>query len=266
MNALTESNVPGLESTSTFYDKLSIDYDTMTGFEKRFVHERPFFNMLLERYSIRTALDAGAGTGFHSLLMAELGVEMTAIDVSKKMLERVKEHAKVRHLKIDIAQSSFEDLPDRVHRKFDAVLCMGNSLPHLSTKGDVEHSLKNFATVLHSGGILFLQILNYNRILANRERVQSVKELGGVTFVRFYEFHSDHVIFNILKLKKENGQPLQELESVRLRPILKEELVRVLFEAGFSEVHTHGSIMLDDFHEKSSKDLVVLARKPLAKS
>ena len=253
------------ESASQFYDKLATDYDTMTGFEKRFVHERPFFNMLLEKYSIRTALDAGAGTGFHSLLLAELGVEMTAVDVARKMLERVKTHAKQLHVKLDVVESSFQDLPDRVHRKFDAVLCMGNSLPHLSTHKDLEQSLKNFSTVLNPGGILFLQILNYDRILAKRERVQSVKEMGEVTFVRFYEFHRDHVIFNILKLKKENGQPVQELESVRLRPILKDEMMRGLQQAGFSEIHTHGSIMLDDFQEHSSKDLVVLARKPMAK-
>lgn len=253
------------KSASQFYDKLAADYDTMTGFEKRFVHERPFFNMLLEKYSIRTALDAGAGTGFHSLLLAELGVEMTAVDVARKMLERVKTHAKQLHVKLDVVESSFQDLPERVHRKFDAVLCMGNSLPHLSTHRDLEQSLKNFSTVLNPGGILFVQILNYDRILAKKERVQSVKEMGEVTFVRFYEFHRDHVIFNILKLKKENGQPVQELESVRLRPILKEEMVRGLQEAGFSEIHTHGSIMLDDFHAQSSKDLVVLARKPIAK-
>jgi glycine/sarcosine N-methyltransferase len=264
MEQLNGVQEPELKGASQFYDKLAADYDTMTGFDKRFVHERPFFNMLLEKYSI-TALDAGAGTGFHSLLLAELGVEMTAVDVSKKMLERVKAHAKLHHVKIDIAESSFQDLSDRVHRKFDAVLCMGNSLPHLSTHKDLEQSLKNFSTVLNPGGLLFLQILNYNRILAKRERVQSVKEMGGVTFVRFYEFHRDHVIFNILKLKKENGQPVQELESVRLRPILKEEMVRGLQEAGFSEIHIHGSIMLDDFHEQSSKDLVVLARKPIAK-
>jgi len=264
MELLSEVPEPELKNVSQFYDQLAPDYDTMTGFEKRFVHERPFFNMLLEKYSIKTALDAGAGTGFHSLLLAELGVEMTAVDVSKKMLERVKAHAKLRHHKIDIVESSFQDLPDRVHHKFDAVFCMGNSLPHLSTRKDLEQSLRNFSTVLNPGGLLFLQILNYDRILAKKERVQSVKEMGEVTFVRFYEFHRDHVIFNILKLKKENGQPVQELESVRLRPILKEEMVHGLREAGFSEIHAHGSIMLDDFYEQSSKDLVVLARKPLA--
>lgn len=254
-----------LEEPAQFYDKLANDYDTMTGFDKRFVHEKPFFHMLLEKYPIKTALDAGAGTGFHSLLLGQLGVEMTAVDVSKKMLERVKAHAKQLHVKIDVAESRFQDLPDRVHKKFDAVICMGNSLPHLLTEIELEQSLKNFFKVLNPGGVLFLQILNYDRILAKKERIQSVKEMGGVTFVRFYEFHKDYVVFNILKLKKEDGQPAQELESVRLRPILKDELVRALKEAGYSDIRTHGSIMLDDFHEQSSKDLVVLARKPMAK-
>ena len=191
---------------------------------------------------------------------------MTAVDVSKEMLSRVKVHAKELNVKIDIVESNFQELPDRLHKKFDAVLCMGNSLPHLTTHKELEQSLKNFSTVLNPGGILFLQILNYDRILADKERVQSVKEMGGVTFVRFYEFHRDHVIFNILKLKKENGQPVQDLESVRLRPILKEEMARTLQEAGFFDIRMHGSIAFDDFHERTSKDLVVLARKPIANS
>jgi hypothetical protein len=51
-----------------FYDELDADYDEMTGFERRFSHERPFFRMLIERYNVSTALDAGCGTGFQSLL------------------------------------------------------------------------------------------------------------------------------------------------------------------------------------------------------
>jgi ubiquinone/menaquinone biosynthesis C-methylase UbiE len=74
---------PGTPLTvAKFYDALAPDYDTMTGFQKRFVHEKPFFRLLVEKYKIRTVLDAGCGTGFHSLLLAQLGVQVTAIDVS----------------------------------------------------------------------------------------------------------------------------------------------------------------------------------------
>ena len=261
MEQITEMPEPLLADASQFYDNLAEDYDAMTGFEKRFIHEKPFFNLLMQRFGITTALDAGAGTGFHSLLLGQLGVHMTAMDASSKMLEHVKAHAKDLRIKIDLVKSNFHDLPHTLDKKFDAVLCMGNSLPHLLTSEELIQSLKNFSAVLRPGGVLFVQLLNYARILSSRERIQSVKEAGGVTFVRFYEFHKEFVVFNILRLKKEEGRLTHMLDSVRLRPILKPELTSALREAGFDDLKTHGSIAFDDFHENTSKDLVVLAVK-----
>ncbi len=258
----SEIEDPALHGIAEFYDRLSDDYDLMTNFAKRFVHEKPFFNMLVQRHGVKTALDAGSGTGFHSILMGQLGVRVTAVDLSKRMLERARVHARDGGQDIETIQSSFLDLPDRTNKKYDAVLCLGNSLPHLLTSKDLEKSIKNFAALLNPGGILLLQLLNYDRILANRERVQSVKEQDGVTFVRFYEFHKDHVVFNILKLKKENGRIEQEIESIKLRPIVKKELVHTVEAAGLSHIRVHGSIAMDDFQIGSSKDLVVFAQKP----
>jgi glycine/sarcosine N-methyltransferase len=244
-----------------FYDNLAGDYDAMTGFEKRFIHEKPFFSLLIQEYGITTALDAGAGTGFHSLLLGQLGVDMTAADVSKHMLERTKAHAKDLHLAIKVVESSFEELPVTLHKKFDAVFCMGNSLPHLLTHEELVLSLKSFSAMLRPGGFLFLQLLNYNRILVSKDRIQSVKEAGGVTFVRSYEFHEKFVVFNILRLRNKNRQLVHQLDSIKLRPIVKLELLKALDEAGFGDLRFHGSIALDDYHEETSKDLVVRALK-----
>ena len=54
----------------------------MTEFHKRFSNEQAVFNTIVEQYQLRTVLDAGCGTGFHSLILASLGVEVTAVDVS----------------------------------------------------------------------------------------------------------------------------------------------------------------------------------------
>lgn len=266
MNQVDSEKNQVIDTTAEFYDRLSADYDIMTHFAKRFVHEKPFFNMLVQKYGIETALDAGCGTGFHSLLLGELGVKVTAVDVSKQMLEHLKIHAREAHAKIELLESSFQELPDRLHRTFDAVFCLGNSLPHLLTQHELIQSLKNFSSALNPGGLLLLQQLNYDRILAKKERIQSVKEADGVTFIRFYEFHKASVVFNILTLKKENGQTRHELESTSLRPILKGDLLNALKAAGFSDIRLHGSIALDDYRELESKDLVVLARVPDAKS
>ncbi|HTX17900.1 MAG TPA: class I SAM-dependent methyltransferase [Bacteroidota bacterium] len=251
-----------VKTPAEFYDNLSASYDAMTNYDKRFVRERPFFAMLVEQHKIRTAIDAGCGTGFHSILLGQLGVSVTAADVSTRMLKRAEENALIAELKIDLVESSIQDLPDRVHRTYDAVVCLGNTLPHIPTQTDLARSLKSFFALLNPGGVLLLQQLNFDRILAKKERLQSLTESGGRTYIRFYEFQRSAVVFKILTIDAGSEGSGRTMESVLLHPLRRDELVHALGRAGFHRIRTHGSIAFDDFNPASSKDLVVLAQKP----
>jgi glycine/sarcosine N-methyltransferase len=249
------------KSVEEFYDRLAPDYDAMTGFEKRFVADRPFFRMIVERYGIKTAVDAGCGTGFHSLLLAQLGVTVTAVDLSPVMLENVSRHAKELNIRVKTVEASFQTLSRTLNKQFDAVFCLGNSLTHLLSDDELRASLTNFVSLLNPKGSLFIQILNYDRILAQRERVQNVKEVGNTTFVRFYDYEKDLLRFNILKLEKKDDAVAHSLSSIPLHPIRQSEIAKLLSNSGFNEVKFYGGISLEEFQPQTSKDLVVLARK-----
>jgi SAM-dependent methyltransferase len=64
-------------------------------------------------------LDAGAGTGALSLLAADLGFRVTALDLSEGMLERLRTKAKDRELKIDVVNGPADRPPKG---PFDAVM------------------------------------------------------------------------------------------------------------------------------------------------
>lgn len=253
----------GHNRAAVFYDSISEHYDTMTGFEQRFVHEKPFFRLLVEKYKIKSALDAGCGTGFHSLLLSQSGVKITAVDVSPEMLARTQVHARQLRLSITTIQSPFQELKKNIHEKFDAVFCMGNSLVHLLSKQDVQTALENFYALLKKDGLLFIQNLNYDRIVSRREKIQSVKENKGKIFVRFYEYGKETVWFNILRLEKKNDTMTYSLDEVELRPLFKEEMSDVLAAAGFLDIQFYGSVKLEPFSFENSKDLVVLGHKRL---
>jgi SAM-dependent methyltransferase len=249
------------DPVACFYDRLSRDYDRMTGFEKRFVSEKPFFRILLDRYGFRTAIDAGAGTGFHSLLLSQLGVRVTAIDVSKEMLAGVRRHAAQMGLNVDTLESSFQSLPDHLAELKDAVFCLGNSLAHLLDVHDLELSIRNFARVLEPGGLLFVQILNYERILERRERVMNVKEEGDALFVRFYEYEDRLIRFNVLKLTRNPGGWTSTIETIKLLPWMRGDVLSAVAGAGFAEPRVYGGISMEPFDPGVSKDLVILAVK-----
>jgi glycine/sarcosine N-methyltransferase len=219
----------------------------------------------VENHRISTALDAGCGTGFHSLLLAQLGVSVTALDISAEMLERLERHGREMDLDIRRVRSDFQGIQDAAPGPFDAVFCMGNTLPHLLSETDIRVALTNFAAILRPGGILFLQILNYDRILAKRERIQSAKESNGVTYVRFYDFDDTKglVVFNILRLEKKDDKLTTALITVPLLPVKSARILGILEDCGYQTIRTFGSIAMDTFNPALSKDLVIIATTPV---
>ncbi len=64
-------------------------------------------------------LDVGAGTGFLSLLAARLGHRVTALDLSSKMLDRLRAKASAEGLGVEAVEGTAERPPDG---PFDAVI------------------------------------------------------------------------------------------------------------------------------------------------
>jgi len=244
-----------------FFDGIAADYDLMTDFERRFVKEKPFYHLLVERHRIGTALDAGCGTGFHSLLLASLGVKVTAVDVSQAMLDRLEKNANERRLPVRAIRSSFSNLHQAVGDTFDAVFCLGNTLPNLASSGEVDETLRAFAGLLNPGGILFLQLVNFRRIVSRHDIIQSVKEVGDKTFVRFYELGEARLTFNLLTIDRSGGEVRSKLRSSPHLHLERQDLVPPITAAGFSSVETYGNIRLEPFDEKRSSDLVLLAHR-----
>jgi glycine/sarcosine N-methyltransferase len=257
----TESKSDSLRRIAEFYDALAPDYDRMTGFEARFAREMPFFRSIVKKFGIRTALDAGCGSGFHSFLLAQLGVAVIAADASAEMLRRFRKHARDFRVQIPSVQSTFQELKKSISKQHDALFCLGNSLAHILRSDELVAALRSFAGVLRPGGILVIQLLNYERILERRERIQSVKDSSGKTFVRFYDFDHKGIKFNIATLERSRGRVEQRLQSVRLRPWLHDEILSALARTGFIQARTFGGISMERFSPRTSKDLVVLARR-----
>ena len=61
---------------------------------------------------------------------------------------------------------TWAELPARVPGPFDAVLCVGNSLPHLATSDDRRTALAAFAAVLAPGGLLLVDSHDWEAVFA----------------------------------------------------------------------------------------------------
>lgn len=242
-----------------FYDDLAADYDAMTDFSARFAREEPVVRDLIERLGVRTAVDAGTGTGFLALLLSRLGVDVTAVDVSPLMLERVNAHAAAAGVSIRTLRAELQDLSPPLVTPVDAVLCLGNTLAHLEGAVRLTAALRAFRSVLRPHGSVVLHLLNYEAILQTGERIQHVREAGNTIFVRFYDYGPDRLIFNILRLERHDRGVRHSLSSVPLTPFTREDLDRALRETGFGDVSFQADLKGSAFQPGASRDLFAVA-------
>jgi hypothetical protein len=115
--------------------------------------------------------------------------------------------------------------------------------------------------LLNSGGILLLQILNYDRILKSGERIQSIKKSDNKEFIRFYDYEKNDIRFNLLAIERNKNRIIHSLNSVLLHPWIETDIVQILHQSKFKKIKLFGSLARSVFDKKVSKDLVVFAQK-----
>jgi glycine/sarcosine N-methyltransferase len=245
------------------YDALAVDYDRFVNWKGRLQHELPFFERLFERHGVRSVLDAACGTGHHAIALAQRGYRVLGTDLSSEMVRRARENAAAAGVDARFEVAGFGDAA-ALREQFDAVICLGNSLPHLLTSEAVSATLADFAAVLHPGGWLVVQNRNFDRVWAERERFmgpQSYKDGAGEwIFVRFYDFHEETITFNMVRLWRTGEAWSQSVEATELRPIFRSGLEAALAEAGFDHAVFYGGYDGVTFDSEQSGDLITVVR------
>jgi len=243
-----------------FYDDLAEDYDAMTQFAVRLEKEKRILAGVLELLSARHAIDMGCGTGVHAVALAQLGVEVTGVDVSTRMLERARAHAG-RHATVDSAPVHFRQgdfLAPLPTASTDLLFCFGNSLSHLPSGGALAEVLAHWRHLLVPGGRVLIQLLNYRDILRHRERIVSIRRESETTIVRFYDFLDDALRFNILTITDDDDGPSHSLRSTRLSPFTDEDILEAADSGGFTSVETYADLEFNPFEDESRNLVAVL--------
>jgi glycine/sarcosine N-methyltransferase len=251
------------------YDSLSSDYDRFVNWQNRLSFELPFIIKQLNEIHAKSVLDTATGTGMHAIALAQLGYKATGADISAGMVQKARKNASSAGVEVQFEVAGFGSLAHTFGKhSFDTLLCLGNSLPHLMSRLELDSALLDFAACLKPGGLLLIQNRNFDAVMAHHERwmePQSHTETGAEWFFqRFYDFDPDGLLtFNMVTFKRENqGKWSQNVATSRLRPLLKDELVSALSEVGFASTFSYGNMNGDLFDPESSGNLVTLSKLP----
>ncbi|MBN1484522.1 MAG: class I SAM-dependent methyltransferase [Chloroflexia bacterium] len=246
------------------YDDLGADYDRFVDWPARLALELPALEGLLAQHGVRRVLDAACGSGRHALALAQRGYEVVGADLSAAMIKQSRRNARVLALEVPFYQVGLGELSVHLSGPFDAVLCLGQSLPHLLSAEAVAGALEDFAALLPAGGLLLIQNRNDERLLAQRQRFLPLSHHREGDrewlFLRMLDFAPERITFHLITLRRDGPNWQQRVSTTVHRPIPRDELVGQLRQAGFADVRCYGSWRLEPFDRENSGDLVVVAQ------
>lgn len=195
-----------------------------------------------------TVLDIGCGVGRQSLMLASLGCEVFALDISKEMLTELKRRAELLGLedRIEVIQASADLLPfkDEIFDRAYAIFGAYNHVPH------VKRAFNDLYRVLKGKSAALLSVLNRYRlmwllyVILKRRARHFIKTL-----------HSKHG-YIVMRAGRERYR-------VWTRYFSKSEIENLLKSAGFQDVRTCGVLIFLRPRFSYSSDLRLRGPKAL---
>lgn len=203
-------------------------------------------------------LDIGCAIGELANNLSFKVKKIDAIDLDAEML-LLAEKSKQNN-NISFSNTNMLELEDSyTENTLDAISCFGNTLVHLNSEEEINSFINTSYKILKKEANIFIQIINYDRILD--EKIDSLPKIENedIEFIRKYIHTKNNKISfeTILNIKKEK----KKLENaIDLLPLRKESINKMLVDAGFLNIEYYSNFKGETFHSKSIP-LIIIAKK-----
>ena len=195
------------------------------------------------------AFDLGAGCGFQSVPLAQLGFRVVALDLSAKMLAQLKKTAK--NLPIETICDDLSNFSNYENGNIELVVCMGDTLTHLDDFKKVQALLDTIFSSLETGGGLILSFRNLTQELVELDRFIPVKSNETTIFTCFLEFEKDSVKVHDIIYEKNNAQWVLKKSVFQKLRISPDWTQKYLQKIGFAI----------EFYDEQNGLIFIIARK-----
>jgi SAM-dependent methyltransferase len=197
-------------------------------------------------------LDIACGEGRYAVQLAEQGYDVTGIDISRISIEKAKAHEN-DNLHFYVQDMRF---PFYINY-FDYAFNFFTSFGYFAHARDHSMAAKAFASALKKGGILVIDYLNYEHLLANLVPEETVQR-GSYTFQIKRKLENNHVLKTISFTDADN-KPRQYTESVATFKL--GEFINIFKPAGLSLINTFGDYQLKAYHPIDSPRMIMIFKK-----
>ena len=199
---------------------------------------------LLEKHNARSVLDCACGTVLQVIGLKKAGFVVTGSDLSGEMLAVARSNLEREGINdVQLIQSDFREINKKAGRQFDAVICMGNSIPHLFGDDEVLKALRSIYDCLKDDGIAVIEMRNYDRMLKDKPRflplrIHEEKDGQIVSVLYVLDYLQDRIRFNVVYLTKDKDTGAEEIdvEAVDYNPIRSSVFVDMLTRVGYMDI------------------------------
>lgn len=218
------------------YEALAVSYDRLTN-DVDYPATVRFYNEILVREGLRprTAVDLACGTGSVSVLLAQMGLHVTGVDMSEEMLTVASQKAQELADPPRFVCQRLERLS--LPRGVDLAVCALDSLDYITEPETCRQAIKRVYKALNPGGIFIFDVNTPEKLRAMDGQV-FLDEDDDVYCVWRGEFDEvENICSYGMDLFQRKGEVWERsFEEHREYAYSAEQLVDYLKEAGFSHI------------------------------
>ena len=236
-------------SKNMFQSELAEYYDVMHQ-HRNYSKECQFADKLVQKYCPGTKhiLDIGCGTGEHAIRMAQLGYEVTGIDLSPDMINIAKEKAKRAGLSIEFRCINLHEL--NTVGEFQAAYCLGYTFLYMTTYSEVISFFTAVNKALLPQGVFLVDFINGWSLIEAFHRDKFIYRQENTTIFHFEQPSLDkkrrikHIEFYYL-IDHHDGQVKTVFAEEDLRIFFDDEVKMLLSNCGFKHIESFSDYNLE---------------------
>ena len=240
------------------FKNLAKNYDQFHPKEAIF-EQKSFFEKNIKNHSINSCLDCACGTGWHLLMLDQLGIKCFGSDLSEEMLKFARTN--LRETNIPLKKQDYRYLEKSWDKEVDMVICMTTALPHMLTTPDIIEALNSMYAMLNDGGILVISNGISDSLIDSKPKFIPGRVLENHAMFFVMEYPKDRVIFNILNVEKSPKSFDYSFEQLEYNALRKSHLEDCFSQTNFNHIDYYGDYNLTKYSTKDSKRLIVIAQK-----
>ena len=242
------------------YRDLAVSYDRLTN-DVDYAAVVAFYEKILDREGIhpRTAVDLACGTGSVAMLLAQNGLQVTAVDMSEDMLSVAWDKAQELDNPPVFVCQRLQEL--HLPRGVDLAVCALDSLDYVTDPDDCAEAIRRVYKALNPGGIFIFDVNTPEKLKAMDGQV-FLDEDEDVYCVWRGEFNEKTNICSYgMDLFQRRGDAWhRSFEEHREYAYSAETLVEYLKKAGFTGIRVYGDRRLEKPDDRDLR-IYIKARK-----